>query len=69
MSARTGIRLPAIYYDKEGKMGKTATAILDMEGITKGRHYNIIKRDGNFIQIILDDGRTGFFHVGAFEIQ
>lgn len=50
-------------------MEKTATAILDMEGITKGRHYNIIERDGNFIRIILDDGRIGFFHVGAFEIQ
>lgn len=46
-----------------------AIATLSVAGITKGDRYDVIERDGNFIKIVLDDGRIGFRHIGAFDIE
>lgn len=46
-----------------------AIANLTVAGITKGNRYDVIEKADRFIKIVLDNGKIGIRHIGAFDME
>lgn len=43
-------------------------ANLSVVGITRGKRYDVIDKSNNLIKTVLDDGKIGIRHIGAFNV-
>lgn len=42
---------------------------LTVAGITKGNRYDVIEKSDRFVKIVLDNGKIGIRHIGAFDME